>query len=90
MAVPWSPAARFYYEDKHAKHPSAPTTAPSGLASFAFDFRPLRRFAERDHRNIVSWNNYDRDSRWAAQDAPDLLVADIRKFFRGLRERTAG
>ena len=77
-------SARFYYEDAHAEHPNEPTTAPMGLASFAFDFRPLRRFAERDHKNIVSWNNYDRGSHWAAHDAPDLLVDDIRQFFRQL------
>jgi hypothetical protein len=77
--------ARFYYEDKHAVHPNQPTTIPIGLASFAHDFRPLRRFAERDHKNIVSWNNYDRGGHWATQDAPDLLLGDIRKFFRDRR-----
>jgi pimeloyl-ACP methyl ester carboxylesterase len=78
-------SARFYYEDAHAEHPSEPTTAPTGLAAFAFDFKPLRRFAERDHSNIVSWNEYERGSHWAAHDAPDLLLGDLRQFFRGLR-----
>ncbi len=41
---------------------------------------PIRSFAERDHRGIVSWNTYDRGSHWSAQDAPDLLVADLRAF----------
>ncbi|RSM55373.1 epoxide hydrolase [Amycolatopsis sp. WAC 01376] len=77
-------AARFYYEDKHAEHPAEPTTTPTGLASFAYDFRPLRRFAERDHANIVSWQEFDRGSHWATQDAPDLLLGDIRDFFRKL------
>ncbi|MBN6055150.1 epoxide hydrolase, partial [Nonomuraea sp. RK-328] len=67
-----------------------PTTFPLGLASFAYDFRPLRRFADRDHKNrdhknIVSWNEYDRGSHWAAHDAPDLLVDDLRGFFRRFR-----
>jgi pimeloyl-ACP methyl ester carboxylesterase len=74
-------SARFYYEDHHAEHPTTPTTAPTGLASFAYDFRPLRRFADRDHSNIVSWNEYDRGSHWATQDAPDLLIKDIQGFF---------
>jgi len=74
-------SARFYYEDHHADHPTEPTTAPTGLASFAYDFRPLRRFADRDHANIVSWNEYDRGSHWATQDAPDLLIEDLRNFF---------
>ncbi|RZQ60283.1 epoxide hydrolase family protein [Amycolatopsis suaedae] len=78
-------AARFYYEDHHTDHPAEPTTAPTGLASFAFDFRPLRRFADRDHTNIVSWSEFDRGSHWATQDAPDLLIGDLRAFFRKLR-----
>ncbi|WP_410605936.1 epoxide hydrolase family protein [Amycolatopsis sp. lyj-90] len=77
-------AARFYYEDKHTEHPSEPTTAPTGLASFAYDFRPLRRFADRDHANIVSWQEFDRGGHWATQDAADLLLGDIRAFFRKL------
>ena len=55
---------------------------PIGLASFANDFRPIRKFAERDFTNIVSWSEFDRGGHWAAHDAPDLLVGDIRQFFR--------
>ena len=78
-------AARFYYENKHAEYPTGPTTVPIGLASFAYDFRPIRKFAERDHINIVSWSEFDRGSHWATHDAPDLLIGDIRQFFRRLR-----
>lgn len=76
-------SARFYWEDAHSEHPTEPTTAPTALASFAHDFTPLRVFAERDHANIVSWNEFDRGSHWATQDAPDLLTDDIRRFFAG-------
>jgi hypothetical protein len=34
--------------------------------------------------SIVSWNDYPRGGRWASQDAPDLLLQDIRQFFRSL------
>jgi epoxide hydrolase len=78
-------AARFYYENKHAALPTGPTTVPIGLASFAFDFRPIRKFAERDHTNIVSWSEFDRGSHWAAHDATDLLIGDIQQFFRRFR-----
>jgi pimeloyl-ACP methyl ester carboxylesterase len=78
-------AARFYYENQHATQPTGPTTVPIGLASFAFDFRPIRRFAERDHARIVSWSEFDRGSHWAAHDAPDLLLGDLRQFFRRFR-----
>jgi hypothetical protein len=78
-------AARFYYEDAHAEHPPEPTTTPIGLAMFAGDFQSIRRFAERDHKNIVSWSEYDRGGHYAAHLVPELLTRDIRAFYRGLR-----
>ncbi|WP_328444359.1 TIGR03086 family metal-binding protein [Amycolatopsis sp. NBC_00438] len=86
---------RFYYEDAQATtRPSEPTTVPTGLAMFKGDFQSIRRFAERDHANIVSWHSYDvttgsggpRDAagHYAAHEAPEVLVADIRRFFAGL------
>jgi hypothetical protein len=59
--------------------------APTGVAIFANDFQSIRRFADRDHANIVSWNHFDRGSHFSPHDAPDLLVDDIRQFFRSLR-----
>jgi epoxide hydrolase len=77
---------RRYYEDAHDhQRPTEPTTTPTGVAIFANDFQSIRRFAERDHANIVSWNRYDRGSHFSPNDAPDLLVDDIRQFFRALR-----
>jgi hypothetical protein len=80
-------AARLYYEDFQAKdnRPTEPTTVPLGLADFAWDFQPIRPFAERDRKNIVSWNVYDTGSHFAAHAVPGLLVDDIRGFFRRLR-----
>jgi hypothetical protein len=79
-------AARFYYEDAHAtEKPTEPTTIPIGVAAFGGDFSGIRRFAHRDHKNIVSWNVYDHGGHFAAHKAPDLLVGDVRGFFRGLR-----
>jgi pimeloyl-ACP methyl ester carboxylesterase len=78
-------SARFYYENHHATWPTGPTSVPIGLASFAYDMKTVRRFADRDHANIVSWNTFDRGSHWSAHDAPDLLADDIRQFFASLR-----
>ena len=79
-------SVRRYYADAHAQDaPAEPTTAPTGVAIFAEDFQSVRRFADRDHANIVSWNRYDRGSHFAPHDAPDLLVDDIRALFRTLR-----
>jgi hypothetical protein len=76
-------AARLYYEDRHASStPDGPTTVPLGLSNFKHDFQSVRRFAERDHANIVSWKYHDFGSHYASLDAPDTLVADLREFFR--------
>ncbi|GIG90487.1 epoxide hydrolase family protein [Plantactinospora endophytica] len=87
-------AIRFYWEDAHAgPAPEAPTTAPTALAMFPGDFQSIRRFAERDHSNIVRWTAYDTDvegrgdvgGHYAAHQATDVLVADIQQFFASLR-----
>ncbi len=77
---------RFYYENAKAEHPTEPTTVPIGLAAAATgDFKSIRRFAERDHKNIVSWNVLDAGGHYTAHQAPDLLIGDVQKFFRRLR-----
>ncbi|MFC4591894.1 epoxide hydrolase family protein [Sphaerisporangium corydalis] len=78
-------APRIYAEQERQEPPEGPTTVPLGLAQFPFDTRPIRADAERDHANIVSWNTYDRGGHYAAHQAPDLLVGDIRGFFAALR-----
>ncbi|MFE3262332.1 epoxide hydrolase family protein [Nocardia sp. NPDC059091] len=60
---------------------TGPTTVPLGLASFTPDMRPVRRFAERDHANIVQWNEFGIGGRWPAHRTPDLLLYDICEFF---------
>jgi hypothetical protein len=45
----------------------------------------IRRFAERDHANIVSWNMYPSGGHFAAHKAPNELVDDSRAFSRPLR-----
>lgn len=78
-------AARLYYENAHATPPSEPTTKPIGVAAFGGDFSGIRRFAQRDHKNIVHWSEFDRGGHFAAHKVPDLLVGDIREFFRKVR-----
>ncbi|GAB2683791.1 epoxide hydrolase family protein [Nocardia thraciensis] len=77
-------SARFYYENAKGEHAAAPTTVPIGLASFGYDFKPPRKFAERDHANIVQWNEYAEGGHWAAYEVPEVLAADIRGFFAKL------
>jgi pimeloyl-ACP methyl ester carboxylesterase len=79
-------AARLYYENAHATPPTEPTTVPIGLAAFSGDFSGIRRFANRDHKNIVRWSTFEGGGgHYAAHKVPDVLVGDVREFFRDLR-----
>ena len=79
-------SVRRYYAEAHATdRPSGKTTSPTAVAIFAGDFQTIRKFADRDHGNIVRWTRYDRGSHFAPHDAPDLLLNDIREFYRTLR-----
>ncbi|MGW3941561.1 epoxide hydrolase family protein [Streptomyces phaeochromogenes] len=82
-------SARIYYERAHAAgwgEPVQPSTAPTALAVFPWDnFIPLRHVADRTE-NIVRWTEFDRGGHFAAMEEPDLLVGDVRAFFRELRQ----
>ena len=79
-------SARHYYEDARtgAGYREVPNTVPTGVAVFRNDFHTIRRFAERAN-NIVHWSAFDRGGHFAAMDAPDLLIGDLREFFGPLR-----
>ncbi len=77
-------SAHLYYENRvAADEPSGPTGVPTGIAVFPSD-PAIRRVAEREH-NVVHWSEFDRGGHFAAMEAPDLLVEDIRAFFRRFR-----
>jgi epoxide hydrolase len=85
-------SARVYYERAHvtgdrAARPAEPSTAPTALAVFPADPQiPLRHRAERTE-NLVRWTEFDRGGHFAALEEPDLLMSDVRSFFRRLREK---
>jgi hypothetical protein len=81
-------SARLYYENARndrGQEQRGPNTTHTGVAVFGHDFKSIKRFAERDNTNIVQWTEYDRGTHFAAMDAPDLLIPDIRAFFRKFR-----
>ena len=84
-ATPGS-SARQYLEDamSGAGYREVPNETPTGVSVFPNDFRSVRAFAERSN-NIVHWSQMDRGGHFAASDAPDLLVDDLRTFFRRFR-----
>jgi epoxide hydrolase len=77
-------SAHLYYEVRAASAtPVEPSNVPTGLAIFPTD-PAIRRVAEREH-NVVHWSEFDRGGHFAAMEAPELLVDDVRAFFRRLR-----
>jgi hypothetical protein len=80
-------SARLYYEAGRGGDWSPPATsaAPTGVAVFPREIAPpIRRFAEQSN-NIVHWAEFDRGGHFAAMEVPDLLVGDVRDFFRRFR-----
>jgi microsomal epoxide hydrolase len=80
-------SARLYYETARSRAwgPPAVSGVPTGVAVFPREIAPpIRRFAERSD-NIVHWSEFDRGGHFAAMEVPDLLVGDVRAFFRPLR-----
>ena len=76
-------AANMYFENAqtNAGYREAPRNeTPTAVAVFPYDFRSVRSFAERAN-NIVRWTEMPKGGHFAASDAPDLLVQDIREFF---------
>ena len=80
-------SARLYYEAARSGRggPPARSTAPTGVAVFPAEIAaPVRRIAEQSN-HIVHWSEFDRGGHFAAMEEPDLLVADVREFFRLFR-----
>jgi len=77
-------SARIYKEDSVSwGAPGRRTSVPTGVAVFPND-SSIRRLVERDH-HVVQWSEFDRGGHFAALEAPDLLIEDIRAFFNKLR-----
>ena len=81
---------RYYWENWRQSvrrvHERIPAIeAPTGIAVFPGDlvFVP-RRLAER-YTNLARWTEMTRGGHFAAAEEPDLIVDDLRAFFRPLR-----
>ena len=83
-------AARFYAETLAtlARTGLPRVTVPTGCAVFPSDIvTASRRWAERSYPNIVHWTDMARGGHFSALEVPDLLVDDLRSFFRTQREQ---
>ncbi|MEU4526334.1 epoxide hydrolase family protein [Amycolatopsis sp. NPDC024027] len=77
-------AARFLYEAAHSGHGwLAPSDVPAGWA--VFNSSPVVRRIMDPEEKIAHWSDFASGGHFAAMEEPELLVADIRAFFRGLR-----
>lgn len=76
-------SARLYWESMHGDEWPTRLEVPTGVAVFAEDVA-IRRYGEQGH-NIVHWSDFERGGHFAAMEAPDLFVGDVREFFSKIR-----
>jgi pimeloyl-ACP methyl ester carboxylesterase len=78
-------SARIYYENLRAKPPQKRVEVPTACAVFPKEISiPPRRWVEAQY-NVTRWTEMPRGGHFAAMEEPDLLVDDVRAFFRTLR-----
>ena len=89
----WAPgstasAARIYREsaaDPEGVLRRGRVEVPVAYAAFPREIvRPPRRWVE-PHYNVVRWTDMPRGGHFAALEEPELLLGDVRAFFRALR-----
>ena len=83
-------AARLYWEVHHAMQhggaPQGPQPAPAGISVFPGELSGLsRRWAEKRFANLVHFNETARGGHFAAWEAPDIFVDELRAAFRPVR-----
>lgn len=78
-------STRIYFENRVAPPNPAKVTVPTACALFPKEISvPPRKWVEARY-NLVRWSEMPRGGHFAALEQPDLLVTDVREFFRGIR-----
>ena len=81
-------ANRLYYDSAHdftSPQHTGRSAVPAAIARFPKDILPApREWAERWF-NVQQWTAMPRGGHFAAMEEPELLVEDLRAFFRPLR-----
>jgi epoxide hydrolase len=77
-------AAQFLYEAAHGGEWPGASEVPSGWAVFGAGDDLVRRLIDPEGA-IGHWTQHRRGGHFAAMESPDLLVTDVRAFFRKLR-----
>lgn len=77
-------SANFYYEGAHGHLDwTSPSAAPQGWAVFNTD--PIMRRLMNAEGKIAHFSEFKEGGHFPAMEAPDLLIEDVRAFFRPLR-----
>jgi pimeloyl-ACP methyl ester carboxylesterase len=74
-------SVRYHYEAAHTENTTVVAQGRIGVAVFGDDFQTIRSLAERDNARIEHWSEFARGGHFAALEAPDDIVADLRVFF---------
>ncbi|AYF78068.1 epoxide hydrolase [Nocardia yunnanensis] len=75
---------RLYKESQQWGAEPPNSGVPTGVAVFPGN-NTVRGIVERRH-TVVHWSEFERGGHFAPMEAPDLMVRDMRDFFRKLRE----
>ena len=88
----WAPnsiasAANMYYESRREGRGLAGDriTVPVGAAIFPKELVRCPRSWAENRMNIARWTEMPRGGHFAAMEQPELLLDDVRAFFRELR-----
>ena len=80
-------SARLYWESFRRRGAAQPVRIPTGVAVFPKEIvPPVRRWMEADYTDIRHWSEMPKGGHFAAFEQPELFVADLRAFFRQLRQ----
>ena len=78
-------STRLYYESRRDSWKRGRIEVPTAVAVFPKEIRlPIRKWVETRY-NIQQWTEMPRGGHFAALEEPELLVEDVRMFFRNLR-----
>jgi pimeloyl-ACP methyl ester carboxylesterase len=78
-------AARLYWES-FGKRVQDPVGVPAGASIFPKEiYRPSRRWAEAQFRDLRYWNELDKGGHFAAMEQPATFVDEVRAAFRLFR-----
>jgi pimeloyl-ACP methyl ester carboxylesterase len=77
-------SARFYWEGAHAQIEwTSPSAAPQGWAVFNSD--PIMQRLLNPENGFAHFSEFAEGGHFPAMEVPDLLVGDVREFFRRFR-----